>query len=295
MDDSFDKDLGIDTGRLVIVIGQSGSGHSIALDCLEDAGFSAIDNLPLALTDQLVALSVETEKKQLAVGVDLRTSGFDAKAIERLVNNLRSRLSDRCQLVLITAQPAEILRRYQATRRRHPLLTAAKNLEAAIEQDRQSVAGLSHLADLYIDSTDTTPTEFRSLLLGHLGLAHQGEAEVNILSFSYRRGLPSVADFIFDMRFLDNPHWQQELRALTGLDSEITDFVSSDAAFQPFMEGVCQLFLASLPRLRADGRGQLTLAFGCTGGRHRSVASAKWFADWAENNQINAHIHHRDL
>ncbi len=295
MDDSFDKDFGVDTGRLVIVIGQSGSGHSTALHCLEDAGFSAIDNLPLALTDQLVALSVETEKKQLAVGVDLRTSGFDAKAIERLVNNLRRRLFDRCQLVLITAQPAEILRRYQATRRRHPLLTAAKNLEAAIEQDRQSVAGLSHLADLHIDSTDTTPTEFRSLLLGHLGLAHQGEAEVNIISFSYRRGLPSAADFIFDMRFLDNPHWQQELRALTGLDGKITDFVRADTAFQPFMDGVCQLVLASLPRLRADGRGQLTLAFGCTGGRHRSVASAKWFADWAEKNRINAHLHHRDL
>ena len=133
MDDSFDKDLGVDPGRLVIVIGQSGSGHSTALVCLEDAGFSAIDNLPLALTDQLVALSVETEKKQLAVGVDLRTSGFDAKAIERLVNNLRRRLFDRCQLVLITAQPAEILRRYQATRR-HPLLTAAKNLKRPLNR-----------------------------------------------------------------------------------------------------------------------------------------------------------------
>ena len=97
------------------------------------------------------------------------------------------------------------------------------------------------------------------------------------------------------MRFLDNPHWQQELRALTGLDGKITDFVRADTAFQPFMDGVCQLVLASLPRLRADGRGQLTLAFGCTGGRHRSVASAKWFADWAEKNRINAHLHHRDL
>ena len=97
------------------------------------------------------------------------------------------------------------------------------------------------------------------------------------------------------MRFLDNPHWQQELRALTGLDGKIIDFVQADTAFQPFMDGVCQLVLASLPHLRADGRGQLTLAFGCTGGRHRSVASAKWFADWAEKNRINANLHHRDL
>ena len=116
------------TGRLVMVIGQSGSGHSTALDCLEDSGFSAIDNLPLALIDQLVALSVETEKKQLAVGADLRTSGFDEKAIERLVGNLQNRLQDRFQLVLIGAQPQEILRRYQATRRRHPLLAVSEHL-----------------------------------------------------------------------------------------------------------------------------------------------------------------------
>lgn len=283
------------TGRLVMVIGQSGSGHSTALDCLEDSGFSAIDNLPLALIDQLVALSVETEKKQLAVGADLRTSGFDEKAIERLVGNLRNRLQDRFQLVLIGAQPQEILRRYQATRRRHPLLSVSEHLEAAIETDRQSVETIRHLADLYIDSTDTTPTEFRTALLGRLGIAHHSEAQVNILSFSYRRGLPSAADFIFDMRFLANPHWQQELRAKTGLDKEVGDFVREDEAFETFMEGVCKLVSASLPRLHEDGRGQITLAFGCTGGRHRSVASANWFAQWAAQQNITAQLQHRDL
>ena len=284
-----------DAGRLVMVIGQSGSGHSTALDCLEDSGFSAIDNLPLALIDQLVALSVETEKKDLAVGADLRTSGFDEKAIKRLVDNLRNRLQDRFQLVLTGAQPQEILRRYQATRRRHPLLAVSENLEAAIETDRKSVETIRHLADLYIDSTDTTPTEFRATLLGRLGIAHHSEAQVNIVSFSYRRGLPSVADFIFDMRFLTNPHWQQELRAKTGLDKEVSDFVRVDEAFETFMEGVCTLVSASLPRLREDGRGQITLAFGCTGGRHRSVASANWFAQWAAQQNITAQIHHRDL
>ena len=282
-------------GRLVMVTGQSGSGHSTALDCLEDSGFSAIDNLPLALIDQLVALSVETEKKQLAVGADLRTSGFDEKAIERLVGNLRNRLQDRFQLVLIGAQPQEILRRYQATRRRHPLLSVSEHLEAAIETDRQSVETVRHLADLYIDSTDTTPTEFRTALLGRLGIAHHSEAQVNILSFSYRRGLPSAADFIFDMRFLANPHWQQELRAKTGLDKEVGDFVREDEAFETFMEGVCKLVSASLPRLHEDGRGQITLAFGCTGGRHRSVASANWFAQWAAQQNITAQLQHRDL
>lgn len=291
----YDDEEKNNTGSLVIVIGQSGSGHSTALDCLEDIGFSAIDNLPLALIDQLVALSVETENKHLAVGADLRTSGFDAKAIERLVGNLRARLPERCQLVLVTAQTQEILRRYQATRRRHPLLASSQNLEDAIEQDKQSVAALSHLADVQIDTSDTTPIEFRNALLGRLGLAHHSKARLNILSFSYRRGLPSAADFIFDMRFLDNPHWQQELRAKTGLEEDIQKFVEQDTAFQPFMTAVCQLVEASLPRLREDGRGQVTIAFGCTGGRHRSVAGACWFSKWADSQKIEAQLQHRDL
>ena len=196
---------------------------------------------------------------------------------------------------MIGAQSQEILRRYQATRRRHPLLSVSEHLEAAIETDRQSVETIRHLADLHIDSTDTTPKEFRTALLGRLGIAHHSEAQINILSFSYRRGLPSAADFIFDMRFLANPHWQRELRAKTGLDKEVGDFVREDEAFETFMEGVCKLVSASLPRLREDGRGQITLAFGCTGGRHRSVASANWFAQWAAQQNITAQIHHRDL
>jgi len=277
------------------VIGQSGSGHSTALDCLEDAGFSAVDNLPLALVDQLVALSVETEQKSLAISADLRTSGFDIKAIERLVHNLKDRLGEQCSVVLTRADNDEILRRCQATRRRHPLLTEGVTLEQAIEADRRSVAAITYLADLEIDSTERTPTEFRKILLSGLGLDRADLSPLAIVSFSYRKGLPPAADFIFDMRFLENPHWHKELRQKIGTDKEIRDFVEKDPLFSVFMLTAAKLIETSWPRLQEDGRSQITVAFGCTGGRHRSVAAAQWLADWARKNEIFHTLTHREL
>ena len=145
--------------QLVIVIGQSGSGHSTALNILEDSGFTAVDNLPLALMDQLVALSVETENTKLAIGVDLRTTGFDPETIIRLVTNLKSAMQDRCQVVLIQSSTEELLRRYKTTRRRHPLAEQANSLEDAIEKDRLSLTSIAHLADIQIDSTGRAPDE----------------------------------------------------------------------------------------------------------------------------------------
>ena len=149
-----------DTVQLVIVIGQSGSGHSTALNILEDASFTAVDNLPLALVDQLVALSVETENTKLAIGVDLRTAGFDPEAVIRLVKNLKSAMRERCQVVLIKASTEELLRRYKTTRRRHPLAEQVQSLEEAIEKDSLSLTSVAYLADIEMDSTGRAPDEF---------------------------------------------------------------------------------------------------------------------------------------
>ena len=197
--------------QLVIVIGQSGSGHSTALNILEDVGFTAVDNLPLALMDQLVALSVETENTKLAIGVDLRTRGFDPETIIRLVTNLKSAMQDRCQVVLIQSSTEELLRRYKTTRRRHPLAEQANSLEDAIEKDRLSLTSIAHLADIRLDSTGRGPDEFRKALLSRLGLRGQDDFLLTIQSFSYK-GLPETADYVFDVRFLKNPHWQSDLR-----------------------------------------------------------------------------------
>ena len=284
-----------DTVQLLIVIGQSGSGHSTALNIMEDAGFTAVDNLPLALMDQLVALSVETENKKLAIGVDLRTAGFDPEAVIRLVTNLKSAMRDRCQVVLIKASTEELLRRYKTTRRRHPLAELVDSLEEAIEKDSLSLTSIAHLADIQIDSTGRKPDEFRKELLSRLGLRNPDDVFLTIQSFSYKKGLPESADYVFDMRFLNNPHWQSDLRERTGLDEAVRLFVEADPLFSSFMERVTRLIGETLPSQTGDGRPNVTVAFGCTGGKHRSVVSAQWFARWAKAKALPVSVYHREV
>ena len=284
-----------DTVKLVIVIGQSGSGHSTALNILEDAGFTAVDNLPLALVDQLVALSVETENTKLAIGVDLRTAGFDPEAVIRLVTNLKSAMHVRCQVVLIKASTKELLRRYKTTRRRHPLAEQVKSLEEAIQKDSLSLTSIAHLADIKLDSTGRAPDEFRRELLSRLGLPNQDDALLIIQSFSFKKGLPESADYVFDMRFLTNPHWQDNLREKTGLDNAVRSFVEADPLFSSFMERVTGLIFETLPSQTGDSRPNIAVAFGCTGGKHRSVVSAQWFARWARAKALPVSIYHREV
>jgi len=284
-----------DAVQLVIVIGQSGSGHSTALNIMEDAGFTAVDNLPLALMDQLVALSVETENIKLAIGVDLRTAGFDPETVIRLVTNLKSAMVDRCQVVLIQASTEELLRRYKTTRRRHPLVKQAGSLEDAIEKDRLLLTSIAHLADIQIDSTGSAPDEFRKVLLSRLGLRGQDDVLLTIQSFSYKKGLPESADYVFDVRFLKNPHWQSDLREKTGIDEAVRLFVEGDPLFNCFMERVTGLIEDTLPSQTGDGRPSVTIAFGCTGGKHRSVVSAQWFAKWAGEKAFSISVFHREV
>lgn len=281
--------------QLVIVIGQSGSGHSTALDILEDADFNAVDNLPLALVDQLVALAVETQKSRLAIGVDLRTAGFEAETVIRLITNLKSSMQDRFQVVMIEASTEELLRRYKATRRRHPMSDQSDSLEQAIEMDKNSLSAVSHLADIHMDSTGRAPADFRRELLSRLGLSSEDKVQVTAQSFSYKRGLPESADYIFDMRFLDNPHWQFELRAKTGIEKPVQEFVEADPRFAPFMDKLKDMIASTLPTQTGDGRPHLTVAFGCTGGKHRSVVSAEWFARWAKAEGIPVSVFHREI
>lgn len=281
--------------QLVIVIGQSGSGHSTALDILEDADFTAVDNLPLALVDQLVALAVETQKSRLAIGVDLRTAGFEAETVIRLITNLKSSMQDRFQVVMIEASTEELLRRYKATRRRHPMSDQSDSLEQAIEMDKNSLSAVSHLADIHMDSTGRAPADFRRELLSRLGLSSEDKVQVTAQSFSYKRGLPESADYIFDMRFLDNPHWQFELRAKTGIEKPVQEFVEADPRFAPFMDKLKDMIASTLPTQTGDGRPHLTVAFGCTGGKHRSVVSAEWFARWAKAEDIPVSVFHREI
>ena len=291
-DPSINKDA--EDVRIVLVIGPSGAGKSTALNALEDAGFSAVDNLPLSLIDQYIALEVETAKRRIVLAVDMRTTGFEKKVVTGLIQNLKSKFMDACQIVYIHAHPSEIIKRYQTTRRHHPLVNAG-NLNEAIEIDFAAMDGLDAFADIILDSTDSDPSGFRTILLSRLGLPALNPVPLSISSFSFRKGVPEAVDYVFDTRFLNNPHWQEELRHLTGIDREVQDFVQADIGFQAFMSNVTQIIELVLPALQRTGRPQLGVAFGCTGGHHRSVTSAEYLASWATEKQIKHVLEHLEL
>ena len=280
--------------RIVIVIGPSGAGKSTALNALEDAGFSAVDNLPLSLIDQYIALEVETAKRRIVLAVDMRTTGFEKKVVTGLIQNLKSKFMDACQIVYIHAHPSEIIKRYQTTRRHHPLVNAG-NLNEAIKIDFAAMDGLDAFSDIILDSTDSDPSGFRAILLSRLGLPTLNPVPLSISSFSFRKGVPEAVDYVFDTRFLNNPHWQEELRHLTGIDREVQEFVQADIGFQAFMSNVTQIIELVLPALQRTGRPQLGVAFGCTGGHHRSVTSAEYLASWATEKQIKHVLEHLEL
>jgi UPF0042 nucleotide-binding protein len=280
--------------KLVLVTGVSGAGHSTALKILEDYGFAAVDNLPLALVDPLVALEVETSGRAIAIGLDARTSGFSPVAVKRLVQNLRRRLGTGFAMVFIGAGHADLMRRYNATRRQHPLQGDA-DLAAAIDADMMRMEAVEPLADVSIDSSGLAPAELRRTLLERLHFAAPQPMPISIVSFSYRHGLPDNADQVIDMRFARNPHWDDALRDLTGLDGKVAAFLDADDAAVAGLTHVKAALKIMLDRMQADGRPQLTLAFGCTGGKHRSVWAAAHMANWMRQRGHAVTLQHREL
>ena len=280
--------------RITIVIGPSGAGKSTALNALEDAGFSAVDNLPLSLIDQYIALEVETAGRQIALAVDMRTTGFEKKVVKGLIKNLKSKFREACQIIYIHAHRYEIIKRYQTTRRHHPLVKDG-NLNEAIETDFAAMRGIHEFADVILDSTGSDPSAFRTNLLSRLGLPALNPVPLSILSFSFRKGIPETADYVFDTRFLANPHWKDELRKLTGKNKDVQHFIRADEGFEPFMQNVTQIMQLILPALQKTGKPQLGIAFGCTGGRHRSVTSAEYLASWAKERKIKHVLEHLEL
>ena len=280
--------------RLVLVTGVSGAGHSTALKILEDHGFAAVDNLPLALVDPLIALEVETGGRQIAIGLDARSSGFSKTALDTLTRNLRKRLGDQFRVVFVTASHVDLMRRYNATRRQHPL-GAGKSLDAAISADMERMDEINTIADIQIDSTGIAPVDMRRLLLERLNLAPDTAMSVNVISFSYRYGLPETADQIFDMRFAKNPHWDDGLRAQTGLDKDVATFIAADPVASDVLHHIKHILSETLARIRHEGRPHVTIGFGCTGGRHRSVWGARQIAGWVAEQGYPVELTHREL
>lgn len=279
--------------RIVVVTGMSGAGRSSALKGLEDMGFETVDNLPLAMLPHLIGTGSRFERG-LAIGVDVRTRGFDVTHFTRALETLRARKGVELRSLFLDCDDEVLRRRYAETRRRHPL-AADRPVADGIRHERRLLTPLKRFVDAVIDTSDMSPGMLRQRLLSALGLGAAHGVSVFVTSFSYRYGLPREADLVFDVRFLSNPHYQATLQPLTGRDRKVAAFIAKDPGFAPFFASLTSLLLPLLPRFEREGKSYLTLAIGCTGGRHRSVFVAEKLGSWLQEHGQRVTLHHRDI
>ncbi|KDE20880.1 glmZ(sRNA)-inactivating NTPase [Acetobacter aceti 1023] len=255
--------------RILLVSGLSGAGKSSILRILEDLEHEVIDNPPLGMLDDIVARA----ERSVAIGVDSRTRGFDASAVLEAVARLRMNPHLRVELIYATADESVLLRRYTATRRRHPLAPRG-SIKEGIEAEIALTAPLRAAVDLVIDTTDMPPPELRQFVESRFSPWTSGAQEgltVALMSFAYPAGLPREADIVFDARFLRNPHYVPELAPKTGLDADVAEYVAEDKDYPPFLNQIHTMLQLVLPRFVQEGKKYATIAIGCSGGRHRSV------------------------
>ena len=262
--------------RLLLVTGLSGAGKSTVLKVLEDLGWEVVDNLPLSLLEALIAAPAKgsNASRPLAVGIDSRSRGFKPSRLVKQIKSLREAGGRDVQTLFIDCAGAELERRFSETRRRHPL---AEDRPAAdgIAREREMMESLRRWAEHVIDTTNYSSNDLQQEVRQRFGDTGQDEPVLNIMSFGFARGLPRNADLVFDMRYLRNPHWDAKLRPGTGLDADVSAYIAADPAYEATVAQIEALLIALLPRYRAEGKSYVTIAFGCTGGRHRSVHVAE--------------------
>ena len=276
--------------RLLLVTGMSGAGKSTVLDTLEDMGWDTVDNLPADLLDQFVHGGGECRTVPVAVAMDARSRGFDA---ERLPALFRSVEGVEPEVLYLDCSGTELMRRYDETRRRHPL-APDRPAEDGIARERQLTMPLRNGADSVLDTTDLSPAELRDELQRRYG-GDSNQPVLTVASFAFARGISRTADLVFDLRFLPNPHWIDELRPLTGEDQAVRDYLGREPAWGETVDRIEKLLIDWIPRYWAAGKSYVTVAFGCTGGRHRSVAAAVEMAERLRRAGFAPNVRHRDL
>jgi UPF0042 nucleotide-binding protein len=289
---------------VVLVTGMAGAGRSLALKFFEDLGYEAVDNLPISMLRMLIRTSVADRgargvrglplNRPLALGIDTRTRGFSVEHLLAEAQALRERDDCESSLVFLDCDDDVLIRRFKETRRRHPL-AADRPVSDGIAVERTMLAPLREAADLVIDTSSLLPAELRTLLDGRFGRDRSPGLTVTVISFSFKLGLPREADLVFDVRFLKNPHYDPELRPFDGRNERVAAYVESDPDFERFWSNLVRLLEPLLPRFLAEGKSYLTLAVGCTGGKHRSVFLAERLAEWLKGRGFHAGISHRDV
>ena len=277
---------------LVIISGLSGSGKSTAMNVLEDLGYYCLDNLPLALLPKFIELceSSQGEINKVALAVDAREGLFFDRAPEE-IKELRDK-GHPVDLIFLDSSDTVLHKRYKETRRRHPL-SVDGSIAEGIAREREMLKDLKSLSDFTIDTTDFNVHQLKEVIKSRYESADTNKLQINILSFGYKHGYPYDADMIFDVRFLPNPFFIDELKDLTGLDEKIKDFVLSKEDTKEYMKKLTDFLEFLIPRYEKEGKSYLTIALGCTGGKHRSVVLANELARYFE--RLSPVTRHRDI
>jgi len=284
--------------RILLVTGMSGAGKSTVLRTLEDLGWETVDNLPLLLLNRLLdtapAEGIDGDDRPLALGIGSQTRGFDAASIVRRIQRLREAHGHDVGTLFLECSGSELERRYSETRRRHPL-AQDRPASDGIARERELLAPLREWSNRLIDTTNLAGNELAQKIRSTFSGELSANTTVSVLSFGFARGLPRNADLVFDMRFLRNPHWVDALRPGTGKDADVAAYIADDPAYSEALQRIEGLLLLLIPRYQAEGKAYVTIAIGCTGGRHRSVHVAERIAARLHAEGFSPTVTHRDL
>lgn len=287
-----------DPKTILLVTGMSGAGKSTVLRTLEDLGWEIVDNLPLLLLDRLLDTALpegaEGHERPLALGIGTRTRGFDAESIVRRIKKLSENHGHNIGTLFLECSGSELERRYSETRRRHPL-AQDRPASDGIARERELLNPLRRWSNRLIDTTNLSSNELAQQIRTTFAVEGVSDSTLSILSFGFARGVPRNADLVFDMRFLRNPHWVDALRPGTGQDPDVAGYVAEDPAYPEAMTRIDSLLQLLIPRYQAEGKAYVTVAFGCTGGRHRSVHVAEHMAGRLREAGFSPTVTHRDL
>lgn len=278
---------------LMIISGRSGSGKSIALRSLEDMGFYCVDNLPIDLLPELAAI-LKKRNQPSAVSIDARNMPESPAAFDAILQRLAEQQIF-IQLIFLDADQTTIMRRYSDTRRTHPLASKYHTLELSVGQERILLGSIRSKADLIIDTSEMSVHELAEMLRERLHGKRERSLSILFESFGFKHGIPIDADYAFDVRFLPNPHWDPELSMLTGLDKPVMDFLASKPQINDFIRETLSYLQLWLPMIERNNRSYLTIAIGCTGGKHRSVYITEQLADHFRQLGKQVQIRHRSI
>lgn len=283
--------------RLIIVSGLSGAGKTVVLNTLEDLSYYTIDNLPTSLLNTLIEQFSDPESKlakQIAIGVDARNTQDDLSFLPDLVSSLLDQHIS-TELIYIEANDDVLTKRFSETRRKHPLSSDSVSLVDAINREREIMSVLSEAADLRVDTSHMLLHELRNIVRQRIARREVATLSLQIMSFGYKNGIPKDSDFVFDLRCLPNPYWKKHLRHFSGKDQPVIDFLSKQNSVKQMLKDLGQFLDRWIPQFEAENRSYLSIAFGCTGGHHRSVFIAEHLAAQFRESGKQVIIRHRDI